>query len=237
MAIALDVANLGTNSEDGSDTNVTLTTTSATAAAATILVALRARGVTVSSVVDNGPGLTWTQIASADDVGGNRIWLYRAYSTLAFPSGTVITVTFGTATTFKFLGASSFTGITDTSPEDTAATTRQIQDETTWLGAAITTVTADTIIVGLAETGGAGTPTSTPGGSVSEALDFGIAAQESMTLVYRIVSSTGTYTPTGTWSTSQSGAQQAHISTALKAAAGGGGPAGVLVQPPIRRVF
>jgi hypothetical protein len=236
MAIALDVANLGTNSEDGSDANVTLTTTSTTAAAATIVLAIRGRGTSVNSVVDNGPGLTWTQIAVATDVGGNNIWLFRAYSSSAFSSGTVITVTFAAAIAFKFLGASSFTGITNTSPEDAAATTRQIQDETTWNGAAITTVTADTVVIGLAETGGVGTPTSTPGGSFLEALDFGIAAQEAMTLVYRIVSATGTYTPTGTWSSPQSGSQQVHISTALKAAAGGG-PAGVLVQPPVRRVF
>jgi hypothetical protein len=235
MAIALDVANLGTNSEDGSDANVTLTTSSTTAAGATILLAIRARNTTINSVADNGPGLTWTQIETAQDVGSNRIWLYRAYSSSAFASGTVITVTFAGAIAFKFLFATSFTGITDTSPEDTAATTRQVSAETTWNGAAITTVTNDTVIIGLDETGGAGTPTSTPGGSFLEAQDFGIAAQEVMTLVYRIVSSTGTYTPTGTWSSSQAGAQQVHISTALKASVAG--PASVLVVPPIRRVF
>jgi hypothetical protein len=224
MAIAADVLALGSDSEDGSDTTFALTLDAAVASGATILLAFQAGDVTVSSVTDDGAGgsLTWTQMKT--EIGLRRIWLYRAHAPSGRASGVVITVTFATATTFKSGVASSFTGITGTSPEDVASTSWATTNLTNWISETITTVTANTIIVGVAETDGIGTPTNVATGGYTEANEIGIAAQVSLAMVYQIVSATGSYTPEGTWSASQTGATQTFITGALKEDAGGPPP-------------
>jgi hypothetical protein len=222
MALAPDVMALGTNSEDGSDTTFTLTLGAAVASGAYIFMGLHAGDVSISSVADNGAGgsLTWTLIKTEISATGRRIWLYRAYAPSGRASGVVVTVTFATATSFKSGLLSSFTGAPSSSPEDTAATSSTTANQTSWSGAAITTSTADCLILGLAETDGNGTPTNTAAGSYTEANEVGIAAQVSMALVYRIVTASGTHTPQGTWSSSQSGTGQAYVTAAIKAQAG-----------------
>jgi hypothetical protein len=220
----VDVLGLASNNENVSDTSLTLTTGAAVASGATILLAIQAGDVTLSTVADDGPGLTWTQVNTVVNGVGVRIWLYRAYAASGMASGTVITATFATASTAKSGIASSFTGITNTSPEDVKATDTGT-NATSYFGAGVTTTNADDLIFGVAETDGAGSPTHVATGIYTEANEVTVSgAQISLATVYAIVSSTGLKTPVGTWSTTQSPASQAYLTAALIAAADGAVP-------------
>ena len=221
MAIAVDQASLFAPAQaTGSSTTIAGTTNVVVASGATIFVAVAAGDTSVTVADNSGNGYTYTQIATVLDANNLRIWLFRAYATNGLASGTVITATFGAAQIDRMLGASSFTGIASSSPEDVAATTRDSTGETSWNSASITTLNADDVVIGLARTSGAGSPTDVPGSPFLELLDWTLSgAQSSVTLIYRIVSATGTYTPNGVWSTSQTGGSEEYITTALKAAA------------------
>jgi hypothetical protein len=223
MAVTRD-ANLGTNSINNvAGTTITLTTGAAAASNTEVLVGVFTASdaaATVSVADNSGNGYTWAQIGDYATTGGHRISIFGTYATSGLASGTVITATVSVSLNYKMICGVSYNGVASSSATD-VTNTRATSNETTWSGAAVTTTNANDLIFGLDHTTGAGTPTSAPGTDWTEVHDFSIAAQVSLTTVERIVAATSTYTPTGTWSSSQSGAVQVHVTISLKEASGG----------------
>lgn len=216
---------LGTNTiSNSSGTTITRTTTVAASSATEIIDAVWWNSNTVTaSVSDNsGNGYTWSALGSrVVDGAGQSVELFATYATNGLASGTVITATFSSAVTYKMISAVSYTGIASSSSTD-VTNTNSTGSQTTWNGAAVTTTNASDLVFAVAETNGVGQPTDTPGSGWTEVHDFNMSGQVAMTTVYQVESSTGTYTPSGTWSSSQTGAGQGYVTAALKAAPAAG---------------
>lgn len=220
MAITRD-ALLGTSQVFSAATTGTLTTVAAAAANTWILVAI---GGTqdVSSVDDDDAGTAyiWAKIGStATDKYGNKFSIWGTYAHAGLASGKIITATYAASSNWRMLAGVSYLGLASASATDvTAQSSPAGAEHTSWSGAAVATTNADDLIFGLAETGGMGEPTSTPGGSYVEAHDWALVGGGiRVTTVELVVASTGTYTPIGTWATSQTDAH-AYITISLKAA-------------------
>jgi hypothetical protein len=220
VAIALDKSLGSANGGGGNQSQVQLTTSQAAAAGSKIFVAVGHFRNAVTGVSDNGPGLTWSQVSEVAN-GSNYISLYMADAPSGMASGTVITVTFAAANTLSpQICAASWTGVVTGTTTDGGAKTGT-GSGTGWSTAGITTTNADALVV-CAGKGGAGADnTDTPLTNYLELYDFGFGTGDFITLMYRIVSATGTYTPGGTWagSSSWAAASAAYDAAAVAAAA------------------
>lgn len=214
MAIAFD-ASLGSHNS-GTTASPTLTTSAAAAAGSKIILAMGWYSGTLSSV--SGGGLTWTILKSVAN-GNNTSAVIVADAPSGLASGTTITASLTGTPQATQMAAASFTGLaTGTGTDGTASAT----DATAaWSSGSLAspTTNANDLLIGVSKQGTGSDNTDTPGTGYTELYDFGDGTGDTTTLEYQIVSATGTYAATGTWSGSGS---DANILVTLKAAAGGG---------------
>jgi hypothetical protein len=145
-----------------------------------------------------------------------KTWVAYRYYASGLASSSTITATFAASQSERMIGAISFLGVADTSPLHVENQRNQIVNETSWSGATVTTSQPNTVVMGFTATSGAGTPTNTAGTNYTEGMDWAVAgAQKSAAMVYRIVATSAAHQPLGTWSASQTGAEQSHITAAF----------------------
>jgi hypothetical protein len=221
VAIAFD-QQLAKNETAVGGTTQTLTTGNAVASGGfiTLLVGWFGAG-SLSSVT--GGSLTWS-IDKTIANGSVHIALVSAQAAAGLASATVLTANYSASVTSRAVAGCSFTGIVSSAALDATASATPAAG-TAWNCGGVITTNANDVVVGVVMgDAGAGT-TSTPAGGWTEvpatAGDFNDnAAGDSWTMVYQIVSATGTYTPSGTWGISET---TAGASGAYMAAGGGGG--------------
>jgi hypothetical protein len=201
VAIALG-SSLGSNKSKVSSTTIVLTTAASVAAGGFIVVGVGYFHAS-ATVSLSGGGLTW----ATDKTGNNgsvRSSVFSAQAPAGLASGTAITATFSVAVNVQGIGGYSFSGIATSAPLDATASATPTAG-TAWNCGGVATLNASDIVLGWAMGDAATATTSTATGPFAELLDFAetTGGGETWTLVYQIVSSTGTYTPSGTWALSQ----------------------------------
>lgn len=208
MAIALDQSLGSANGGAGNQSTVALTTGATAASGSKIFLPIGHFRNAVTGVSDNGPGLTWVQVSEIAN-GNNFVSLYEADAASGMSSGTVVTATFAASNTLSpQICAASFTGVVTGTTTDGGAKTAT-GSGTAWNPGSITTTGANALIISCSKGGAGADNTSTPAASYNELYDFGFGTGDFLTLLYRIVSSTGTYTASGTWSGSSTWAATA----------------------------
>lgn len=228
MAIAKD-ADLGTAIGAAGATTVALSTANAAASSSFIVLTVAWFGTTTLNTVAGG-SLVWA-IDKQFRSGSINVAFVSAQAASGLASSTSLTATFSGSSSGRMIGGDSFTGIATSSVTDGTAASSS-GTGTAWSGGAVTTTNADDVIVGAAMRDAGADTTSTPGASYTELKDFGAGTGDNCTSVYRIVSATGSNTPTGTW---LSTGNWAGIAVAYKAAVGGGG--GPTDLPPRRALL
>lgn len=200
MSIALDQSLGSANGGAGNQSQVQLTTVASAAARSKIFVAIGHFRNTVTGVTDNGPGLAWSLLGEIAQ-GTNVISVFTADARYGLASGTVITATFSnTDTLAPQICAASFTGVVSGVVADGGVQTNTGTSTIPWNAGTLTTTENDTLIIGAAKGGAGADNTSTPDSGYNELYDFGFGTGDFTTLVYRIASSPGAYTPGGSWS-------------------------------------
>ncbi|HSN95241.1 MAG TPA: metallophosphoesterase [Anaerolineaceae bacterium] len=195
------LGNLGTIATKTSATELQITTEQTVNAGNDIFVALGTdpnSSLTVA-VTDNA-GNSYTQVELEINTGNIRTYLFGAYDVNAMPIGSKITISMSVAVTAHAAVAALFDGLTDENALDQLASSNQASSSTPASGMTGTTTQADELLIGVIGTEGpvgdsAGTwenlfldgpRTGTTGGTDDTNI--------SISLGYRIVSTTGTYT-------------------------------------------
>jgi hypothetical protein len=204
-AIAFD-KNLGTNTvanDTGPSSTVALVTTQAAAAGSKIIIFVgwgAGTAITLSSV--SGGSLTWNRDIQADDIGGaEKIAIASADAPSGLSSGTTITATFSTSGAgSRFISGTSFTGVTTGTTYD--GTNHTTNGTNVWTGGTINTANANDLIIGLGvtEVTIGSSPVCTPSTNYTQVhcISETTSDSDNWESVYRIVSSTSSYTPGGT---------------------------------------
>ena len=194
-SIAFD-RSLGTKSENVANNKMTLTTSGAAAPNARVFlfVSWHHGSRTLTSV--SGGGLTWTVDVQAKDTTNYRAGIASASAPAGLPAGTAITATFSGSVTHGLVAGASFTGIAPSAALD--GTSGGSQAGVTGWTRTVTTTNANDLVLGWS--GIDRNTTSTPAAPNTEIHDFGNAAfGEWATSVYRIESTAGQKTVSGTW--------------------------------------
>lgn len=161
MAWVKDV-NLGSASQNNTNTTIAFTSSAAVAAGAWIFVAVNYKngsGIIASAADNSGSPLTWSVLRDSDANGTSRIGWVAAYAASGLASGTIITVTFsGAPTASGNICGVSFTGgpvggtvldtgagNTWTSPQWTASITTGATADNSLILAAMTIVSTTSI--------------------------------------------------------------------------------------------
>ena len=198
MAWAVDRASLGPAAGDsGTSTTVALTTNVTVASGAWIEVGVFSFGSsTVTGVADNGPGLTWTNVAQFAN-GSTRAAKFRAYAASGMASGTVITGTYSATTQYRGMGGTSFAGGASNSVIE--ATTSASGSTAAWSASPTAARAGDlvTVVANLNNVSGSDTPDA----NSTEGFDFAIGlSPATYTLVHRNAPSGAATAAGGTWS-------------------------------------
>jgi hypothetical protein len=223
MAIAIDVANIGTDVNNGaSQTTVALTTTSAVASNGFIVLGIGWFGSTFLVSGVSGGGLSW----SVDKQGvtssiGTALVSAQAPSGLA--SSTTITVTFTGSVDVPTIGGTSFTGVATSSPVDGTPLGPTEVTTAAWSSGSYT-IAAGSVIVATNWTEGVVTG-NTPTAPSVEAWDVVTSDSDATVLEYNIQASDGSYTVEGTWNAAH---KNQNVAVAYLAASGGGGVSTIL---------
>lgn len=174
------------------------------------------------TITDSG-GNSYTTVVTAN----SRTAIAIAKCTTALTSGvSTITASFGGTDTGHMVAAAKVTGLAASSQFDQSATGTSGGTTAAWsAGTTPSTTQADELIIGACSCDTAATATSTPGSGYSELHDFDNGGAFQLTTIWKIVSSTGTQNPTGTW-TSSGWTWNAAVAT-FKGDGSGGGAATV----------
>ncbi len=152
-------------------------------------------GTTISSVADDGPGLSWSTVV-ADAAGNQRSALIRAYSPAGFSSGVTVTVTFsGGAFQRSLSGLLCEVG-------GTASTVRNTATNTGAVGAHSVTVASCEVGDLILESNGVNGANSvnTADGNSTEIQEVSMSSGPACAVFsYRIAASTGSLAVGGTW--------------------------------------
>ncbi len=201
------IANIGSNTTKTSGTSLTVTTTQAVAAGDTIVVGYAtdpAQDLVVT--VTDSAGNTYEQVALAVNWGNGRSYIFAAYDVDPLPSGGTITITGDQSVTAKAAVVSVFRGLAQINVLDQSLGNPRIEDETTQSGTTPNvgptgmTTQADELLIGVIGTEG---PVGDTAGTWSNSFSAGPRAGTTggdantnwtVSLGYRIVSSTGAYT-------------------------------------------
>jgi hypothetical protein len=204
------VGSLGTAATKTSGTSLAITTSIAVSNGDDILVAVATdpNSSLVVSVSD-AAGNSYSQVGSTVINSGNvRTYLFAAYDVNSMASGSAITVTSSPAVTARVAVAALFRGLDDSSPLDrTASATGSSNAPSS--GASGTTAQADELLIGVVATEGPnGDAAGTWDGSFTAGPRLGSTGGTddtnlTISLGYRIVSATGSYTASKTGITSR----------------------------------
>lgn len=201
-------ASLGTTASSSNTNTYTLNTTKAVAPGGRVSVAVGA--VSDNTLVADNPlssvsggGLTFHEEKAQNGVEGiydTDVAVWSAYAPNGLASGTTLTAGFANITKGIVMGAVSIPSTESTSPVDVTSSTFRGTPTGTWsTGSATTTHAADTLLgVGF---GDGGTFTSSPVSGTTELADFRDPVEEhALTITTKDVSSTGSQSLSGTWS-------------------------------------
>lgn len=213
MAIAIDQVLVGF-ANTGANTSVNVTTTAPVAAGGRIVVFVTGSQA-VTSITDSN-GNTYAQDKSQANGDTSSIWSAHSSSQLATSS--TITVNYASSSNPCRVVVSSFTGIATSSALD-QSNSRTAFNEDAWSTSSITPTVANTVVIGFFSSGGGSASTSAPDTGWTELYEFN--ASNPTTSVYQVVSDTTARNPSGTWASSQSGADQIGITVNYKSSAGG----------------
>lgn len=202
MAVAVDQV-LGSNAPTPgttSSTTITLSTLNAVSAGGFISLLVGGLGAVVNA--GSGGGLSWFVDKTITN-GSLNLGLISAYAPAGLAASTVVTATFSAAATSRAIGGFSLSGVQATSPVDTAASATGSSSAAYTCGACNTSAAG--IVIGAAmvddfnEATGE-TPTS-PWLQVTGSSGFFVVTGngDSYTLIYRITTGPGSFTPGGTW--------------------------------------
>lgn len=186
-------ASLGTATGSSPDNSWNITTTGAVPAGGTVVVGVGWFNSDATLTVTGG-GLTWTTQVTKSNSQRNTA-LVTAPAPAGLAAGSTITVTVAAGSFACGSAAMYVTGADtlDASGVGNAATQA-------W-SASLTSVTADTIIVGFGWVDGLASGSSAPATNYSEWCDFVNGADVNVfSGVYRVVAAAAAYTPGGTWS-------------------------------------
>jgi hypothetical protein len=201
MAIAVDVANCGTNGNDSVTTSLTVTTTSAVASGGFIVMAFSwfdpgAHNPTISF---SGGGLSWTVDKQGHLVGGfeDGVAIGSAQAPAGLASSTVLTVTLSAsiASQSAIVGVSSFTGVKTTSPVDGTPLGLTSAATAAW-STGNYAITAGSLIFAMCAAEDVFTNTMSAGTEAWEGTSSFVHSAGG----YRIEPSAGSYPVSGTWS-------------------------------------
>lgn len=229
MAVAFG-ASLGTGAAGATPAATwSLTTTATVPAGGHVIVAVGWFHAT-ATVTLSGGGLTWTQDV-VFGTGSRNVAIFSSPAPAGLPSGTVITATATIASNTCGIAAMYATGVATSSWKDVSGT-GSAASGAAW-SASLTTTFADTLIVAFGWVDFVLTTSSTV--TDTEWSDFqNTVDTNTFSGVYRIVSSTGTYTPGGSWAASGANpsvtaavAYKAAVVVPPNDAKGGWAPAGV----------
>ncbi len=200
------IADIGSASNKTTGTSLVITTTSAVTAGDDIIVAFATYGdpdYTIS--ITDSAGNTYEEVAQSICYEHGRTYIFAAYDVKALPSGSAITITH-TSVAARAAVASVFRGLAKIDPLDQslgnpAVGAQQTASGTTaTVGPTGTTVQASELLIGAIGTEGPlGDTAGTWGNSFIAGLRAGTTGGDAnsnwtISLGYRIVSSTGTYT-------------------------------------------
>jgi hypothetical protein len=144
----------------------------------------------------------YTQDVRFDNTTKNaNLFLFSADITTALTTSDTITATYDTTRGHRNAFACQIsglaTGVSDFDQKSTAVGT-----SLSWTSNSTPTTTqADELIIGACMNNGSGAPTSTPTGGNTELFDQTDGGACELTVVYQIVTTTGAYAASGTWST------------------------------------
>lgn len=197
MAIALDVANLGTaRNASGAGDAVSVNTGSAVASNGFIVVCVGWFGTTNLVTGVSGGSLSWTRDLNGA-AASKGICIASAQAPSGLASGTTITVSWagGAGASEMIMGASSFTGVKTSSPVDGTPLGATLASTVAWTTGNYT-IAAGSLIVGgnWCDGGSANTPGTTELWELDNA-----GGPDGMVAAYRIEASAGGYPITGTW--------------------------------------
>jgi hypothetical protein len=189
--------------------------------------------VTLSSVADSA-GNTWAVDVQHEQSSVHSA-LASAHVTSQLTSGGTITATFSASADWLAMGAMTFSDVASSSYSDGTGTYGDAgTGASSWNTSDTTTTVADAVIVGVDAQRGPTDFAHTAGTSQTEVHELW-RANTNLATVYRILSSTGTYDASGSWSGTDFGGVAA-VHQVYKGTGGGGGPAPTLrtVQSNLR---
>lgn len=231
MAIALDQS-LGTVLLDVSSNTLVLTTTATAASNTCIFLGCHiydSPASTITSVVDDGPGLTWT-VDKEGLSGLQNLAIVSAQAPSGMASGTDITITWSISRNARIAGAVSFTGVKASGSIVDGTPLGPTSDASgTWSSGSYA-IAAGSIIIGLGASlnlTGSNSPTN-PSLEAWESIN--VPDAYGLAMVYRIEASAGSYAVGGTFAGATS---SGNIAVAYLAAADEP-PAGTRIVHPRR---
>lgn len=201
MAITVDVANLGTATQDAAATSMSLTTTGTVTSGGFIVLGCGRFGSVSHPTGVSGGGLSWTVEQDQWKAGGPGFTLAWAQAPSGLASNTAITITFPNADGNGYaIGAMSFQGVQTSSPVDGSGMqgAGTFPDTNPW-GSGSQTIQAGSALVAVNYTNATGTGNTATAPSIEawEAVDlidvYGAA------MCYRIETSSGSYAVGGQW--------------------------------------
>jgi hypothetical protein len=191
------IGDIGNATSKTSGTSLVITTTAAVSAGDDIIVAFASDSSTGAVSVADSAGNSYTSAADINNPSGVRTVIFVAYHVNALPSGSTITITHPSVTA-RAAVASVFRGLLSAGLDRTHTGTGSSTSPSS--GATSATSQADELLIGGVGTEGpSGDAAGTWGGSFSDLQRVGTTGGTATTNIcvsmgYRIVSSTGTYT-------------------------------------------
>jgi hypothetical protein len=210
VAIALDTANHGTVAAAASASTIAVTTTSVVAASRRITIFAGWFGTaTISSVADDGPGLTWVVDAqAAPSTDRHAAWI-SADAPSGLASGTTITITLSAGNTDRAAQVSSWSGMETGATGYTGVTGSQTTTTPNWSSGARSIAAGSMLCVALHEdSSGNDTANASAGTTVLGNLDPSV---DDIAAGYRIEASAGSYAAAGTWSSASSDTSNVYV--------------------------
>lgn len=211
---------LGTNTVSGASTTVTLNTASTVPSNSFLVLEVGwfHSSATLSSV--SGGSLTWNIDKQLHGGVNDNLAIVSAQAPSGLASGTTITATFSASVDGRSMGGYSFTNVASSSALDVVAPGSTANPASTWDSTSVSTTNANDLLIGVGTIDGTST-TMTPGTGYTELLDWNNAADQTYEIIYRNVTSTGSYNASGT-AASGTG-RQIGLMAAYKAAVSGSG--------------
>jgi hypothetical protein len=183
----------------GSGTTVTFNTTAVVPSGGTIVAVVSM--FNDATVTASGGGLTWATDYTFNSPGSDRnAAMCSANAPSGLASSTTITITYSTACFSRGVAGAYFTGVATSSYTD-GGQGGEYDGNASWETATLNTTNADDLLVGMCWADFAAGATSTATAPFAEISDHYDATNDnSLTMTYRIVSATGGYIGSGTWS-------------------------------------